>query len=126
MPAYVVRRLIVALNRRGLAVRDRRILLVGLSYEKNTGDPRESPSRAVAKAASEPGSHGPCHRPSRRGPPRHGGRQSVSLTAEEIAAADAILLLVDHDDIDYDVVTANASYVLDCRHRVAGLNVEYL
>ena len=44
MPAYVVRRLVVALNRRGLAVRDRRILLLGLAYKKNTGDPRESPA----------------------------------------------------------------------------------
>ncbi|MEJ7766075.1 MAG: UDP binding domain-containing protein, partial [Acidimicrobiales bacterium] len=54
------------------------------------------------------------------------GVEPVPLSAEEITAADAVILLVDHDDLDYDMVTANATYVLDCRHRVEGPNVEHL
>lgn len=50
----------------------------------------------------------------------------VDLSAEEVAAADAVILLVDHDAIDYGVVTANATYVLDCRRRVDGATVEHL
>jgi UDP-N-acetyl-D-glucosamine dehydrogenase len=49
MPDYVVRRLIAALNRQGLALKGRRILLLGLSYKRNTGDARESPSHHVAR-----------------------------------------------------------------------------
>jgi len=126
MPAYVVRRLVVGLNRRALAVRHRRILLLGLSYKKNTGDPREAPSREVAKQLLALGADvravdpfvGPQHVMS--------GVELVDLSAEEVAAADAVILLVDHDDLDYDVVTANAAYILDCRRRVEGPNVEHL
>src|SRR5436305_12272120 len=38
MPDYVVRRIMVALNRESLAVRGSRILLLGLAYKKNSGD----------------------------------------------------------------------------------------
>ncbi len=49
MPDYVVLRLMMALNERGLALRGRRVLLLGLSYKKNTGDIRESPSSVIAR-----------------------------------------------------------------------------
>src|SRR6266581_1023948 len=49
MPDYVVRRLMLALNERGLPVRGARILLLGLAYKKNTGDARESPAVRVAQ-----------------------------------------------------------------------------
>ncbi|MDQ1375083.1 MAG: UDP-N-acetyl-D-glucosamine dehydrogenase, partial [Actinomycetota bacterium] len=44
MPDYVVRRIGVSFNARGQAVNNRRILLLGLSYKRNTGDARETPS----------------------------------------------------------------------------------
>ena len=40
----------------------------------------------------------------------------VDLTTEELAAADAVVLLTDHETFDMDMVTANARYVLDCRN----------
>jgi UDP-N-acetyl-D-glucosamine dehydrogenase len=42
----------------------------------------------------------------------------VEVTPEELSAADAVVVLTDHDDFDYDLVAAHASYVLDCRRRV--------
>src|SRR5205085_5381766 len=48
MPDYVVRRIILALNRGGHAVNGSRILLLGLAYKRNTGDARESPALTVA------------------------------------------------------------------------------
>jgi UDP-N-acetyl-D-glucosamine dehydrogenase len=50
----------------------------------------------------------------------------VQPTAEEVAAADVVLLLTDHDDFDYDAIVTNAQYVLDTRHRAQGQNVEHL
>ena len=49
MPDYVVRRLVVALNERGRPVKGRRILLLGLSYKRNTGDARETPASPIAR-----------------------------------------------------------------------------
>ena len=50
----------------------------------------------------------------------------VELTADELHAADAVVLLTDHDSFDLDRVQRNASFVLDTRHRLEGANVEHL
>jgi UDP-N-acetyl-D-mannosaminuronate dehydrogenase len=52
--------------------------------------------------------------------------QRAELTPEELACADAVVVLTDHDDVDYDMVGAHAHYVLDTRHRCRGDVVEYL
>ncbi len=49
MPDYVVRRVLLALNKRGRLVIGSRILLLGLAYKKNTGDARNSPAIRVAE-----------------------------------------------------------------------------
>ena len=83
MPDYVVRRLVLALNRQQQAVNGSRILLLGLAYKRNTGDARESPAVVVAERllalgaevrAADPhvrrGPRRPPGRPGRRPPPR--------------------------------------------------------
>jgi UDP-N-acetyl-D-mannosaminuronic acid dehydrogenase/UDP-N-acetyl-D-glucosamine dehydrogenase len=50
----------------------------------------------------------------------------VELTAGAVRAADAVVLLTDHDDVDYPLVQREARWILDCRHRLSGANVESL
>ncbi|HUP71262.1 MAG TPA: nucleotide sugar dehydrogenase [Acidimicrobiales bacterium] len=127
MPDYVVRRLTAALNRKKLAVNGSRILLLGLSYKRNTGDARESPAMVVADRLLGLGAE------VRAADPHvvegHVDRRvtRVELAVEELAAADAVILLTDHDAFDYDDVATHARYVLDTRHRLpGGDNVEFL
>jgi UDP-N-acetyl-D-glucosamine dehydrogenase len=58
--------------------------------------------------------------------PEIAGIRLVEATAEEVAAADAVILLADHDEFDLEMVRANAKYVLDTRHRITGANVEVI
>jgi UDP-N-acetyl-D-glucosamine dehydrogenase len=131
MPDYVVQRLMAALNRRKLAANGSRVLLLGLAYKPNTSDLRESPALAVAQRLLRLGSqvryvdeHVPDLNLERAG--TDGQLVRAFLTQDELAAADAVVLLTDHDDIDYDMVVSNAVYVLDTRHRCKGEVVEYL
>jgi UDP-N-acetyl-D-glucosamine dehydrogenase len=126
MPDYVVRRLMVALNRRRLPVAGSRMLLLGLAYKRNTGDARESPALVVAERllalgaevrAADP--HVDEGRIDRR-------IERVEPTSEEFAAADAVVLLADHDAFDLAAVSTQARYVLDTRHRLTGDRVEHL
>jgi UDP-N-acetyl-D-glucosamine dehydrogenase len=48
------------------------------------------------------------------------------VTAEELAAADMVVLLTDHDGFDYELVAGHAPFVLDCRRRLSGSNIEVL
>ena len=43
-----------------------------------------------------------------------------SSTRKELAEADAVMVLTDHDAFDYDLVAGSAPYVLDTRNRCRG------
>jgi UDP-N-acetyl-D-glucosamine dehydrogenase len=126
MPDYVVRRLSVALNRRRLAVNGSRILLLGLAYKRNTSDARESPSMVVADRLLTLGAEVHVVDPHVGDGHVDARTTRVELSAEELAAADAVVLLVDHDDFDLELVADQARYVLDTRHRLTGEQVEHL
>ena len=127
MPDYVVRRLTYGLNRRRKAVNGSRVLLLGLAYKRNTSDARESPSLIVAERLVGLGAEV-------RAVDTHialgvlpAGVEVASLTADELGAADAVVMLTDHADLDLDAVAAHARYVLDTRRVVpAAEHVEYL
>jgi UDP-N-acetyl-D-glucosamine dehydrogenase len=126
MPDYVVRRLVVAFNREGKAVNRSRILLLGVSYKPNTADARETPAVEIARQLHALGADVRAvdpHVPERWiDPPL----PRVELTPDELAAADAVVLITDHDAFDYDAVLRHAQYVLDTRHRLTGPRVEHL
>lgn len=126
MPDYVVERITLALNRRGLAVNGQRILLLGLSYKRNTGDARESPSRPIAEKLVELGATVVACDPHVDDSQIPLGVMRVKATAGEFACCDLAVLLVDHDDFDLRSLVAEAGHILDTRHCLQGPNVEHL
>jgi UDP-N-acetyl-D-glucosamine dehydrogenase len=125
MPDHVVRRIMEGLNRRGRAVSGSRILLLGLAYKRNIGDARESPARRVAELLVGLGAE------VRAADPHvvEDGFDSldlVALSSGEVDAADAVVLLADHDAFDLEMVAARARYILDTCHRLHGPSVEHL
>jgi UDP-N-acetyl-D-glucosamine dehydrogenase len=127
MPDYVAHRLMLAFNERGRAVRGSRILLLGLAYKKNTGDARESPAVRVAQLLGAMGADLRAADPHVvEGTAVDGLVTRVEFTPGELADADAVLLLTDHDAFDYDLIVQHASFVFDCRRKVSGANVETL
>ncbi|RBM07333.1 nucleotide sugar dehydrogenase [Streptomyces sp. PT12] len=127
MPDYVVRRLMEAFNRRRMAVSGSRVLLLGLAYKANTSDARESPSARVAELLLDFGAEVRGADPHVVDDIRIDQRLiRVEATAEEIAASDAVVLLTDHAEFDYETILERAPYVLDCRNRLSGANVDVL
>lgn len=127
MPEYVARRVMDALNAKRRSVNGSRILLLGLAYKKNTGDARESPAVRVSQLLLDMGAKV-------RAADHHvvesvkvDARLSrVEVTRKELAAADVVVLLTDHDSFDYAMITEHASLILDCRNRLSGPTVEVL
>jgi UDP-N-acetyl-D-glucosamine dehydrogenase len=126
MPDYVVRRLMLALNKRGRPISGSRVLLLGLAYKKNTGDARESPGIRVAQLLKSMGADIRAADPHITETTAVGAITRVEPTPEEITRADAVILLTDHDAFNLDEITSHASYILDCRHVMTGDNVETL
>lgn len=126
MPDYVVARATRHLNDRRRPVRDSSVLLVGLSYKRNSGDARQSPALVVAHRLSELGARlraiDPLVDPSRVPT----CIELVKGTAEEMSAADLIIVLTDHDDVDWPLVEQHADRVLDTRNRLHSVEAERL
>jgi nucleotide sugar dehydrogenase len=126
MPDYVVRRIIEAFNRRGLAVSGRRILVLGLAYKRNTGDARESPSEGVIRQLVELGAQvhaADPHVDDNHAPP---GVARVDATVDEAEQCDLMLVLVDHAAFDLGALVDAAPHVFDTKRCVAGDHVEHL
>lgn len=127
MPDYVVRRLMVALNRRRLSLNGSRVLVLGLAYKKNSSDDRESPATVIAERLLNFGAEVRAADPHVLDGHVDPRVARVELTTEELAAAEAVVLLTDHDLFDYEAVLNTARYVLDTRRRLpAAANVEHL
>jgi UDP-N-acetyl-D-glucosamine dehydrogenase len=126
MPDHVAQRVTNGLNTRFKPVNGSRVLLLGLAYKKNTGDLRESPALAVIEALRKLGADvravDPYVEPLRVPP----GVELVSLRKRELRAADAVVVLADHDIFDFELVQRESSYVFDTRNRCRGPAVERL
>ena len=123
MPAWVIERLARALDERaGKGLNGARILIVGIAYKKNVDDMRESPAlviierleaRGAAVAYHDP--HVPMIPPSRE----HAalaGRRSVPLDPAVLAEQDAVLVVTDHDAIDWQGLVQASALVVDTRN----------
>jgi UDP-N-acetyl-D-mannosaminuronic acid dehydrogenase/UDP-N-acetyl-D-glucosamine dehydrogenase len=118
MPDYVVRRVANALNEQERSIKGSRVLLLGISFKANVGDWRESPSHRVAELLAILGADLRAADP-HVAPDRFPATVTpVDATAEELAAADAVVLLVDHAAFDPELIVANATYVLDTKARL--------
>jgi UDP-N-acetyl-D-glucosamine dehydrogenase len=124
MPDYVVSRLTLALNREKRSVNGSRVLLLGLAYKRNTGDIRESPGIVIAQSLSALGADVRVADP--YVPSGSIALHQVDLTGDEVEHADAVVVVTDHDDFDYDMIRERARYVLDTRNRISGPQVELL
>ncbi len=122
MPEYVVGRVISLLNREKRSVNGSRILMLGLAYKPGTSDWRESPAMNIAEQLLALGADLRAHdahvpADARLGPPI----PRVACTTEEIAAADLVILCVDHAELPYDEIAEYAQLVLDTRGRLRGI-----
>jgi UDP-N-acetyl-D-glucosamine dehydrogenase len=122
MPEYVVSRIISLLNKERRAVNGSRILMLGLAYKPGTSDWRGSPAMIIAEQLHALGAEVVAHDAhvpddARLGPPI----PRVACSVEEIAAADLVVLCVDHPDLPYDDIAEHSRLVLDTRGRLRGI-----
>ncbi|MEE9404127.1 MAG: nucleotide sugar dehydrogenase [Algisphaera sp.] len=121
MPAWVVERTMLALNNHGKAVKNSRIVVLGLAYKPNVDDVRESPSFELIKQFEALGAHVDFHdphvpvAPPMRHYPNMAGRRTIELTDAALANADAVVIATHHAAYDWDNVVRQAKLIIDTR-----------
>lgn len=121
MPRHVVGKLQEALNHAGKPVRGSAVLLLGLAYKPDVGDPRESPAFEILARLLELGARVSYHDPHvARAPvmrtwPALPRLESQPLTPELLAAQDVVMVVTDHAAVDYELVAEHAPLIVDTR-----------
>ena len=121
MPRYVVEKLQLGLNERKKSVKGSKVLVLGIAYKKDIDDPRESPAFEIITELLRLGAVVSYHDPHIPVAPRMRSwpglppLTSVPLTAETLAATDAVVIVTDHKAVDYAMIRDHAQLVVDTR-----------
>ncbi len=128
IPEFVVDRVAEALNDFGKALNGARILLLGVAYKKNVDDMRESPALRIMELLQKRRAKLEYHDPhipmlSARAS-GCGDQKSVELDANNVSSYDAVVIVTDHSEIDYQFVCDTAQLVVDTRNVTASLSTD--
>ncbi len=120
MPDYVVDRVAEALNDRGKSLKGARVLVLGVAYKRDIDDDRESPAFRVMELLQRKQAtlcyHDPFVPVLRRSRRYDFGLASTPLTPANLAAVDAVVIVTDHSEVDYESVVRHAPLVVDSRN----------
>ena len=117
MPRYIVDRVTTLLNERKRVINGSRLLILGLSYKRDVGDLRESPSLEVIQLLKEKNADLVYH--------DHfidsSQIKELKLTAipldkDQLKNIDAAILLTDHTDFPYKLIHDCVPFVFDTRN----------
>ena len=118
MPNHVVNIISDGLNEHQKALNGSQILILGVAYKKNVNDVRESPSLDVISLLNEHGAEIDFYDP---WVPSIKLFNSTITGIESLSSAildsyDAVAILTDHSDVDYQLVKDSSKLIIDTRN----------
>ena len=123
MPHYVIERTQGALNDDRKSLKGSKVLVIGVAYKKNIDDSRESPSAEIIELLRDKGAEVSYHDPHIPTYPSMRkyriDLKSVELSDANLKATDCVLILTDHDAVDYANIAKHATLVVDSRNAMA-------
>lgn len=128
MPEHVVQLVADGLNDERKAMKGSRVLLLGVAYKKDINDVRESPALSIIDRLRAKGADVRYHDPfvgKLRFDDAHTDASgealdSTSLTDDELRAADCVVIVTDHTDIDYGRICKLTTLIVDTRNALNG------
>lgn len=115
MPAYWVQKTQDALNDAGKPVKGSRVLVVGAAYKKDISDMRESPALDILALLQEKGADVLYHDPHVPSLEHEGFDLRSTDLADGLRQSDAVVVVTDHSDLDWDAVAGSDAVLVDTR-----------
>ena len=123
MPEFVREKTWRVLNKVGVAPSKANILIVGVAYKKNLDDWRESPACEIIHYLLEDQVNITYHDPYiQKITVKDHSFASVDLTDENLQQHDLVIIITDHDQVDYVNLVKKSKAVLDTRGVTRKLN----
>ncbi|HSW70442.1 MAG TPA: nucleotide sugar dehydrogenase [Gammaproteobacteria bacterium] len=119
MPQWVVHKVVDALNNQGKAIKNSKVLVLGVTYKKNVGDARESPAVTVMEHLVKKNAivnYSDPHLPQFPKMREHFfDLKSLALTENNLAEQDAVVITTAHDLFDFNFIKTHAKLIIDTR-----------
>lgn len=116
MPEYCVQKIRQALNQNKKCVNGSRILMLGVSYKRDTADVRESPALDIMRLLESDGAQIDYYDPYVPELALDGTRRtSIDIGPDELASYDLVVLVTDHTCFDYKMIQRHAPLLFDTR-----------
>ena len=118
MPLHVVGLVQEGLNQQRKSIRGSQILVIGVAYKKNVDDIRESPALDVMKLLENDGAELSFYDPYVSFVKLNGNgiNGHKSLTEKNLKNSDAVIIMTDHDQIDFQFIEENSDLIIDSRN----------
>jgi UDP-N-acetyl-D-glucosamine dehydrogenase len=117
MPRYVVQRIQDAMNENGKAIQGSSFLVLGAAFKPNVSDTRESPAIDVIGLLQDKGGKVSYYDPYVPAFEDDGwGLTSVSDPVAAAKKADCVVIVTDHDGVDYEGISKVAQLIFDTRN----------
>jgi UDP-N-acetyl-D-glucosamine dehydrogenase len=117
MPNFTIERIVDVLNERRMSLKGSKILALGVAYKRNSNDMRESPAIEVLNGLRHKGASVCYSDPYITSIDIEGeALKSLYLTAEIVESMDCVVLLTDHSEFDYAMISTHSHLILDSRN----------
>ena len=121
MPRYVVQRIQDAMNDRGSAVQGAKFLVLGAAFKPGVSDTRESPAIDVIGLLRDKGAEVSYYDPYVPAFEEDGwGLTSVGDPLVAAQEVDCVVIVTDHEGVDYEAISNAAQLVFDSRNALKG------
>jgi UDP-N-acetyl-D-glucosamine dehydrogenase len=124
MPYYVVEQVMEILNNHGKSIKGAKILVLGIAYKKDVGDPRESPSFKIVELLFKKGAKVDYNDPyiPETNYLKNRTLKSIDLTEESVSGMDCVIIATDHTKYDYNQIARWAKLIFDTRGATRKIN----
>lgn len=119
MPAWVVNKLVSALNDRSKSLNGSKILVLGVAYKENIDDMRESPAVEIIELLIRKGANVSYSDPYIQVFPKMRKHsldlKSITLSPDSINSYDAVIIVTAHKIFDFGLIAKYAKLIVDSR-----------
>ncbi len=116
MPEYCVQKLADALNEKGKALKNSKILVLGVTYKKDVADIRESPALDVISLILKKKAKLSYYDSYAKSFKLEGKEYKSEKSLNNVGKYDAVIILTDHTDIDYAEIVKKSKLIFDTRN----------
>ncbi len=120
MPAWVISKISDFFKKKGETLNRKKILILGVAYKKNINDTRESPAFEIIKILKKKYKalveyHDPFVPVIKNLRNHNLSMQSIKINPKKIKEFDVVILVTDHDNLNYKSFEKNSNLLVDTR-----------